>query len=111
VAELQRQQDEWQRQPGLYAAEHEAERQRRWARLVERFGQGVAEQIWAQRLWVGASVAAVQEMFGPPLDVDEKVMKTKTKHTYEYNSTGVNRCALRVFIENDEVTGWEDERE
>lgn len=64
--------------------------------------------MWSQKLWIGAPLDAVIEMFGPPLDVDEKVLKTKTKRTYKYKSLGKNRYALRIYIEQDEVTGWED---
>ena len=61
-------------------------------------------------LWVGATTDMVIAMLGHPDDTDERVLKTKTKTTLKYASTGANRYALRVFVEEDVVVGWEDKR-
>jgi hypothetical protein len=108
LAEQERQHQLREAQAAEHNRQAEAARTERWASLVARYGQGDAEKVWSQKLWIGAPLDAVVDMFGPPLDVDEKVLKTKTTRTYKYKSTGKNRYALRVYIENDAVTGWED---
>jgi hypothetical protein len=44
---------------------------------------------------------------GNPLDVDQKVLKTKKKEVWKYQPKGANRYALRVILENGLVVGWE----
>ncbi len=51
------------------------------------------------------------EILGQPVAVDEKVLKTKTKRTFKYRPVGVNRYALRVYLDDDQVVGWEDKDE
>ncbi|MFZ3322923.1 MAG: hypothetical protein WA190_11170 [Usitatibacter sp.] len=92
------------------AAEMEALRQQRWNRLCATYGADIAQRIWAGALWVGATAPMLIEMLGQPLDVDERVLKTKTKHTFKYSRTGQNRFAFRIFLEDGAVVGWEDKR-
>lgn len=92
-------------------ARREEEKQRRIARLQDlaaRFGLDDAHRIIRREIWKGQSAAALLEARGKPMDVDERVMKNKTRHVYKYNPTGVNRFALRVTLEDDVVVGWED---
>jgi hypothetical protein len=89
-------------------AEQERQRQERWKSLCDRYGEENAAKIWSGNLWLGCTTDMMLEILGQPLAVDEKVLKTKTKHTYKYRPTGVNRYALRVFVENSQVIGWED---
>jgi hypothetical protein len=46
---------------------------------------------------------------GQPLDVKERVLKSKTKHTYCYQQTAKNRFALKIHLEDGIVVGWDDE--
>ncbi len=88
------------------AADAERSRQRRWENLVARFGEQNARRIVDRDLWVGATTEMVLEMFGPPSDVSEKVLKTKTKRVYRYDAFGGPR-GLKIKLDNDEVVGWE----
>jgi hypothetical protein len=108
LALAQAQAEEHQRQLYAYHAEQERLRAERWSYLVGRYGEGNAHKIWAGRVWVGCSVDMLRELLGPPEAIDEKVLKTKVNHTFKYRSTGANRYALRVFLSDGEVTGWED---
>lgn len=45
--------------------------------------------------------------WGKPADLDEVVMKTKTKAEMKYDQKGKNRFGTRVYIENGSVVGWE----
>ena len=119
LAIAQAQAAEHQRQLAAYHAEqerqrlaHEADlarqRHERWTYLSNRYGEEIARKIWAGRLWVGCTVDMMIEILGHAAGVDEKVLKTKTNYTYKYKPTGANRYALRVYVTDDEVTGWED---
>lgn len=79
--------------------------------ITERFGAENAERILGNQVWVGATEEMLRESIGAPADVDEKVLKTKTRHVFKYCSTGKNRYALRVFLEDGVVTGWEGKPE
>ena len=84
--------------------------QHRWERLCQRFGEDAARSISSGSLWVGATAEMVVEMLGDPIDVEETVMRTKTKRTLKYARTGANRYGLRVFVDDGIVVGWEDKR-
>lgn len=75
--------------------------------LVDRFGEEIAGKILKGALWQGATTAMMEEMLGQPVDVDETVLKTKTKTTYKYRQIGTRQFRLRVFFENSICTGWE----
>jgi hypothetical protein len=90
------------------AAEEEQRRRERWDAFVAKYGEADAQRVWAGRPWVGCTYGMLIDAMGPPVDIDEKVMKTKTKHTYKYKPTGVNRYALRVYLDDGVVTGWDD---
>jgi len=104
-----------------HAAEQEAETQRRFAeqqaaaqhwrfeQLAARFGADAARGIMERRVWQGATREMVQEAFGAPAAVDERVLKAKTNHTLKYNQIATNRYAFKVFLENGVVVGWEGE--
>lgn len=79
--------------------------------LVARFGEEVTERILRQEVWIGATDEELRESIGAPDDVDERVMKRKTRHVYKYCETGKNRYALRVTLEEGVVTGWEGKPE
>ncbi|MGK3966349.1 hypothetical protein WMF38_19460 [Sorangium sp. So ce118] len=74
--------------------------------LSQRFGPDIAQRIMHGKLWVGSTADMVREILGAPMDIDEKFLKTKTKHTWKYNPSGANRDQLRVALENGIVVGW-----
>jgi hypothetical protein len=88
------------------AAEEDA-RQARLTRLVSRFGEEAAERIIAQKLWVGAPVDAVNEMFGAPADVAETVKGTHTKLVMKFFPQARGRFDLKVTVDDGQVSGWE----
>lgn len=102
-----------------YAAQEEANRrageaelarrqQERLQRLAGRFGSEAAQRIMKREFWQGQTMEMLIESLGAPADVDERVMKNKTRQVYKYRQTGVNRFALRVTLEDGVVVGWED---
>ncbi len=89
-------------------AEEQAAAAQRFGRLSAQYGEENAQKILAGNVWMGCTVDMMVEILGQPVATDEKVMKTKISRTYKYHPTGVNRYALRIYVEDGEVVGWED---
>ena len=78
-------------------------------RIYQKYGQtDIAEKIIKKTIWVGESSEQVRDSIGVPIDIDEKVLKTKRKETWKYYPKGTNRYGLKVFVENGFVYGWDE---
>jgi hypothetical protein len=91
----------------------EAERLRqisaRRAALFQKYGDAqIVERIMSRAYWQGQSADQLRDSLGDPVDVDEKVMKTRSRQVWKYQQTGVNRFALRITLENGTVIGWDE---
>ena len=79
---------------------------RRW--LMRRHGDAhMVNMIMAGRIDRGMTLAMVADAWGEPADLDETVLKTKTKHEMKYDQKGKNRYGTRVYLEDGLVVGWE----
>ena len=58
--------------------------------------------------WQGQTPSQLLDSIGNPVDIDKKVMKTKTKKVWKYNETGKGRYGLRITLEDGEVVGWDN---
>lgn len=67
----------------------------------------LVDRLMRQTVWQGQTEEQIFDSLGPPLDIDQKVLKTKKKEIWKYNQTGVNRYGLKVTIENGVVIGWD----
>ena len=67
----------------------------------------IADRIINKNIWVGETSEQLLDSLGQPLDIDQKVFKTKTKEIWKYYRYGINRYGLRMIIENDVVVGWD----
>jgi uncharacterized membrane protein len=83
--------DKWKRER-LMEKYHDAE-------LVDKLMQGL--------YWQGQTEEQLTDSLGTPSDVDQKVLKTKTKEIWKYDETGKNRYALKITLENGVVVGWD----
>lgn len=82
-------------------------RLRRWF-LMQKFGDAeMVRVILSGEIAQGMTPAMVIAAWGRPADVDETVMKTRTKAEMKYDQTGNNRFGTRVYLENGVVVGWE----
>jgi len=79
-----------------------AERQR----LVDKYGDEIADRILARMIWQGMTEEQLLESWGGPADKDREIRKATTKETWKYGQTGRNRFSNRVFLENGVVIGW-----
>ncbi|MEM7247433.1 MAG: hypothetical protein AAF533_19010 [Acidobacteriota bacterium] len=94
--------------PMALLAVHASHRRRR---LTDKYGDVVAvEKILGRVLWVGETAEQVQDSFGRPVAVDQKVLKTKVKETWKYAPTGRGRFAVRITLDDGIVVGWDVKR-
>lgn len=83
------------------------ERARR-ERLIKKYGDSdLVDRLMKRMFWQGQSEEQLMDSLGKPLDIDQKVLKTKTKEVWKYNRTGKGRYSLRITLENGEVVGWD----
>ncbi len=67
----------------------------------------VAQKIFQGYFWQGQSDEQLRDSLGSPVDVDRKVLKTKTREIWKYHHQGSNRFGLRITVEDGYVTGWD----
>ena len=76
--------------------------------LMKKFGDRLmVDTIMEGRIARGMTLEMVLAVWGEPADLDETVLKTKTKHEMKYDQKGKNRFGTRVYLENGVVVGWE----
>ena len=76
--------------------------------LMKRFGDAaMVDTILEGRIARGMNADMVRAAWGEPADMDEVVLKTKSKHEMKYDETGKNRFGRRVYLEDGAVVGWE----
>jgi hypothetical protein len=50
----------------------------------------------------------LEDSWGKPLDIDQKIYKTKRKEVWKYGQIAKNRYSQKVTIEDGVVVGWEN---
>ena len=89
--------------------EREERRRAHAAYIYGKYGHSkVAEDILNQVIWTGESGEQLRDSLGRPIDIDQKVLKTKKKEVWKYAQTGTNRFGLRITLDNDVVVGWDE---
>lgn len=80
---------------------------RRRRQLIDRYGDPeIARCLMKGILWQGETAEQVRESLGEPADIDEKVLKTKTKEVWKYRPTARNGFGLKITLDDGVVTGW-----
>ena len=82
-------------------------KKRREALLAKYGDLKIVDMILGRMVWQGQTQEQLLDSLGRPLDIDQKVYKSKTKETWKYNQTGTNRFGLRVTVEDQLVVGWD----
>jgi uncharacterized membrane protein len=67
----------------------------------------LVESLMDETFWQGQTAAQLMDSLGEPLDVDQKVMKTKVREVWKYEQTGKNRYGLKITLEDGFVVGWD----
>jgi len=78
------------------------------SRLKEKYqDEALVKKIMQRTLWQGQTAEQVIDAIGEPKDIDEKVLKTKTKQTWKYFPSGRRRYGLRITLDDGIVVGWD----
>jgi hypothetical protein len=64
------------------------------------------ERLMKESFWVGQTKEQLIDSLGEPLDVIQKVLKTKVKEVWKYEQTGKNRYGLKITLDDGVVVGW-----
>jgi hypothetical protein len=84
-----------------------AYRQRR-KHLTEKYGdEQIARRMMKGVIWQGETREQLLESLGKPVDIDEKVLKTKSKEIWKYRKTARNRFGLKITLDDGVVVAWE----
>ncbi|MCP5362045.1 MAG: DUF2845 domain-containing protein [Hyphomicrobiales bacterium] len=67
----------------------------------------IVENIMRKRFWQGQTSEQLEDALGKPIDIDESVLRTKTKEIWKYRHKGGNRYGIRIILENKQVIGWD----
>jgi hypothetical protein len=87
----------------------ERRRRARAASIYAKYGHtDIAENIINRSIWVGESSEQLRDSLGSPVDIDEKVLKTKRKEVWKYVPRGASRYGLRITLDDDFVVGWDE---
>ncbi|HDI3149886.1 TPA: DUF2845 domain-containing protein [Vibrio cholerae] len=77
-------------------------------RLMAKYGNAeLVDRLMKKTIWEGQTEEQLIDSLGKPLDIDQKVLKTKVKETWKYDKAGKNRYNLRIIVENGSVVGWD----
>lgn len=67
----------------------------------------LVQNLLDERFWQGQTAEQLRDSLGEPLDIDQKVLKTKVKEVWKYEQTGKNRYGLKITLDNGIVVSWD----
>ena len=67
----------------------------------------MVDMIMSKRIWEGMTREQLIDSWGRPVEVDERVLKSKVALVYKYGRTGKNAFRERVKLDDDVVVGWD----
>jgi hypothetical protein len=83
-------------------------KQKRLSYLREKYrDENLAQKIFGGYFWQGQTEEQLRDSLGEPVEIDNKLLKTKTKEIWKYHRQGANRFRLRITIEDGLVSGWD----
>lgn len=85
-----------------------AEKRDRLTYLFSRYDTYEAHKILRKIIWVGETSEQLLDSLGKPYATDDKLMKTKHRRVWKYRHQGGNRFALRITVDDDAVSAWDD---
>ncbi|WP_310440514.1 hypothetical protein [Sulfuricurvum sp.] len=82
-------------------------KKRRENLMLKYQNEELVDMIMSGKYWQGQTEEQLRDSLGKPLDIDQKVLKTKTKEIWKYNQTAKNRYSLKIILEDGFVVGWD----
>ena len=85
-----------------------AQTKKRREQLMNKYQDSeLVDALMSSSFWQGQTSGQLIDSLGQPIDIDEKVLKTKKKEIWKYSHQGGNRYGLRITLDNDVVIGWD----
>ena len=76
--------------------------------LIDKYQDlSLVEDLMNQCFWVEQTADQLIDSLGYPVNVEQKMLKTKKKEVWKYFHQGGNRYSLRITLDNDHVVGWD----
>ncbi|MHA6614117.1 DUF2845 domain-containing protein [Photobacterium damselae] len=76
--------------------------------LIDKYQDlSLVEDLMNQYFLVGQTAEQLIDSLGNPVDIEQKILKTKKKEVWKYSHQGGNRYSLRITLDNDHVVGWD----
>lgn len=69
--------------------------------------ESLVESLLDETFWQGQTAEQLRDSLGEPLDIDQKVLKTKVKEVWKYQQTSKNRYALKITLDDGVVVSWD----
>ena len=82
-------------------------RLKRWLWMLRHEDAEMVAVMLEGQIARGMTLDMVLDVWGDPADMEEVVLKTKSRRQLKYDQTGKNRYGTRVYLEEDIVVGWE----
>lgn len=67
----------------------------------------IVSRILNQSFWIGETSSQLRDSLGNPVDISEWRSTKESGETWKYIQTGKNRYALKIYLVNDQVSGWD----
>lgn len=67
----------------------------------------IVDDIVNGRFWQGQNSDQLKDSLGSPAIIDRQVLKTKTKEVWKYRQIRKGQFALKIYLDNDKVIGWD----
>ena len=81
---------------------------RRRIKLLGKYNdQHAVDMIMSRRIWEGMTQDQLIDAWGKPVEIDERVLKTKIAHVYKYNRSGKASFRDKVKLDDGVVIGWD----
>jgi len=92
----------------LYFWRRHSQRQKRLSFLRAKYhDEELVQKIDQGYFWESQTQEQLLDSLGQPIDIDQKLLKTKTKEVWKYYHRGANRYGLRITLENGIVVEWD----
>ena len=76
--------------------------------LMLKYGdEEIVSNILKQNIWIGETSSQLIDSFGKPVDISEWRNAKESGETWKYHQTGKNRYALKIYLTNNQVSGWD----
>lgn len=83
-------------------------REMRKSALMKKYGDAaLVGRLMRREIWEGQLEEWLVDSIGKPIQIDQKVLKSRTREVWKYNQRTRRIFGLRVILEDGVVVGWD----